>query len=264
MRTQSPGPTPLAVGVEQPDVDRALDAGDVDLGEAVGLVDELDDLARDGQAHARSPPCRVRSGKLPAAAPWHAERELPASDVELQRCVATAPIRGNTAAQARRRWCRQDERCDCWNATRNWGCACPRPRSPAAATSSSPATLDFEPGCWEVPSEVAEQGGVGYLVLEGVLAREMILAGTQLRRARRRGRRPAAVAPARRPARALPRPVARARAAAARRARRPLRARRSAVADRDGGHPRARRSGARIGWPSTRRCCSSPRSRRGC
>jgi hypothetical protein len=39
-------------------------------------------------------------------------------------------------------------------------------------------TISFEPGLWAVPAELAKQGGVGYLILEGVLAREMILAGT--------------------------------------------------------------------------------------
>ncbi len=39
-------------------------------------------------------------------------------------------------------------------------------------------TMSFEPGVWAVPAEFAEHRGVGYLVVEGVLAREMILAGT--------------------------------------------------------------------------------------
>src|SRR4051812_28365276 len=37
--------------IEEPDVDRAPDAGYVDLGELVELVDDFNDLARDGQAH---------------------------------------------------------------------------------------------------------------------------------------------------------------------------------------------------------------------
>src|SRR4051794_4306258 len=37
--------------VEEPDVDRSADAGYVDLGELVELVDDFNDLARDGQAH---------------------------------------------------------------------------------------------------------------------------------------------------------------------------------------------------------------------
>ena len=39
-------------------------------------------------------------------------------------------------------------------------------------------TISFEPGLWAVPPALAKQGGVGSLILEGVLAREMILAGT--------------------------------------------------------------------------------------
>jgi CRP-like cAMP-binding protein len=39
-------------------------------------------------------------------------------------------------------------------------------------------TISFETGVWDAPAELSEHGGVGYIVLEGVLAREMILAGT--------------------------------------------------------------------------------------
>src|SRR5690242_15447998 len=45
----------VVVGVEQADVDRAANPGDVDLGEPVELVDNLDDLAGDGQAHGVLP-----------------------------------------------------------------------------------------------------------------------------------------------------------------------------------------------------------------
>jgi hypothetical protein len=59
-------PGARAVVVEQADVDRPLDAGDVDLREAVGLVNDLDDPAWDGQAHRRSPlrdRARVATGR---------------------------------------------------------------------------------------------------------------------------------------------------------------------------------------------------------
>ncbi len=56
IRTQSPGPAAAAVLVEQADVDVALDAGDVDPGEPILLVDNLQNLTWDGQAHVRSPP----------------------------------------------------------------------------------------------------------------------------------------------------------------------------------------------------------------
>jgi CRP/FNR family cyclic AMP-dependent transcriptional regulator len=39
-------------------------------------------------------------------------------------------------------------------------------------------TVSFGAGVWAVPTEMAREGGVGYLILDGVLAREMILAGT--------------------------------------------------------------------------------------
>src|SRR3954453_20992649 len=39
--------------VEEPDVDGPSDPGNVDLGELVGLVDDLNDLAGNGQAHGR-------------------------------------------------------------------------------------------------------------------------------------------------------------------------------------------------------------------
>ena len=51
MSTQSPGTTLPGLGVEQPDVDRAPYAGDVDGREVVVLVDHLKDLTGDGQAH---------------------------------------------------------------------------------------------------------------------------------------------------------------------------------------------------------------------
>ena len=36
----------------------------------------------------------------------------------------------------------------------------------------------FEAGLWEPPSELCEPGGMGFLVLDGILSRELILAGT--------------------------------------------------------------------------------------
>lgn len=39
-------------------------------------------------------------------------------------------------------------------------------------------TVSFAAGVWAVPPELSREGGVGYLVLDGVLARELILAGT--------------------------------------------------------------------------------------
>ena len=74
--TQSPGSDALAVVVEQADVDRALDAGHVDLREAVRLVDDLDDLAGDGQAHVDSSQLGVRGdptpgGRAPKRAGWN-------------------------------------------------------------------------------------------------------------------------------------------------------------------------------------------------
>jgi CRP-like cAMP-binding protein len=39
-------------------------------------------------------------------------------------------------------------------------------------------TIELPPGTWDVPSELTEHGGVGYMVLDGILARETILAGT--------------------------------------------------------------------------------------
>ena len=56
MSTQSPGCAPPSVVVEQADVDVAPHAGDVDLREPVGLVDELDDLPWNRQAHDPRPP----------------------------------------------------------------------------------------------------------------------------------------------------------------------------------------------------------------
>jgi len=47
------GYRPLAVRVEQADVDRPLNTGNVDLGEAVRLVDDLDDLPWNCQADKR-------------------------------------------------------------------------------------------------------------------------------------------------------------------------------------------------------------------
>jgi CRP-like cAMP-binding protein len=38
-------------------------------------------------------------------------------------------------------------------------------------------TICFDHGVWDAPAEVGGRGGVGYLLLDGVLAREMILAG---------------------------------------------------------------------------------------
>ena len=39
-------------------------------------------------------------------------------------------------------------------------------------------TISYEPGLWAVPEDGNDQAGIGYFVLEGVLAREMILAGS--------------------------------------------------------------------------------------
>jgi CRP/FNR family cyclic AMP-dependent transcriptional regulator len=39
-------------------------------------------------------------------------------------------------------------------------------------------TISFDPGLWSMPDELIDEGGVGYLMLQGVVAREMILAGT--------------------------------------------------------------------------------------
>jgi hypothetical protein len=45
------GPDPAILAVEEADVDVAPDAGHVDLCESIGLVNKLDYLARDRQAH---------------------------------------------------------------------------------------------------------------------------------------------------------------------------------------------------------------------
>ena len=52
------------LAVEEADVDVALDAGYVDAGEPVGLVDDLQDLARDGQAHTSTPAVDPSVGTL--------------------------------------------------------------------------------------------------------------------------------------------------------------------------------------------------------
>src|SRR5437870_2283999 len=44
-----------SVVIEQPDVHGSLYAGDIDLGQSIGAVDDLDDLTWNGQAHGRRP-----------------------------------------------------------------------------------------------------------------------------------------------------------------------------------------------------------------
>jgi CRP/FNR family cyclic AMP-dependent transcriptional regulator len=40
------------------------------------------------------------------------------------------------------------------------------------------AVASFEPGTWAVPTELGDRGGIGVLMLEGLVARELVLAGT--------------------------------------------------------------------------------------
>ncbi len=40
-------------------------------------------------------------------------------------------------------------------------------------------TISFEPGVWGVPTDAGDRGGMGYIVLDGVLAREMLLVGSK-------------------------------------------------------------------------------------
>src|SRR3954469_6325428 len=70
------------VALEEADVDGAPHAGDIDLGEPVGLVDDLYDATRDGQAHLRVDlRCRFpREARAPA---------LPGQSYLRASCIAT-------------------------------------------------------------------------------------------------------------------------------------------------------------------------------
>src|SRR6185437_6897828 len=162
------GLDPDAILVEQPDVDVAVHSSDIDLRETIGLVDDLDHLPGDREAHTVGHRKRARVPREAGVLDFNVGFQPATCAGRLVRVLRRGtPDRGLADAD-RVRVLEQDP---------ELGLRIPADSITRARKELCTRLQAFECGIWEVPDDDGEPARLGYLVLEGLLGRDVILAG---------------------------------------------------------------------------------------